>query len=50
MRFEGVIVECTKSAKLFPHDDFIEKIVQLGELMEIRHSVFVMGPPGAGKT
>ena len=50
MRFEDVIVECAKSHKLYPHDSFIEKVVQLGELMEIRHSVFCMGPPGAGKT
>ena len=28
----------------------IGQIVQLKELLEIRHCVFVMGPPGAGKT
>jgi SpoVK/Ycf46/Vps4 family AAA+-type ATPase len=26
------------------------KVVQLEELLAIRHCVFIMGPPGAGKT
>lgn len=26
------------------------KVVQLEELLQIRHCVFVMGPPGAGKS
>jgi len=33
-----------------PDDFFRLKIVQLEELLEIRHCVFVMGPPGAGKS
>eukprot|EP01040_Poterioochromonas_malhamensis_P025212 gene25212-31389_t len=33
-----------------PDDVFRLKVVQLEELLEIRHCVFVMGPPGAGKT
>ena len=49
-RFEGVIEECAKESQLFPDPEFILKIVQLGELLEIRHCVFVMGPPGAGKS
>jgi dynein heavy chain, axonemal len=32
------------------HPEFIKKVVQLKELLEIRHCVFLMGPPGAGKT
>jgi len=31
-------------------DDFRLKVVQLEELLDIRHCVFVMGPPGAGKS
>jgi dynein heavy chain len=31
-------------------ETFRLKVVQLEELLEIRHCVFVMGPPGAGKT
>ena len=50
MTFENVIVQCAKDSHLYPDDEFILKIVQLKELLEIRHSVFVMGPPGAGKT
>ena len=50
MDFEKVINEVTIEASLHPHDSFILKIVQLKELLEIRHCVFVMGPPGAGKT
>jgi dynein heavy chain len=33
-----------------PDEIFRLKIVQLEELLEIRHCVFVMGPPGAGKS
>jgi dynein heavy chain len=50
MRFETIIEACVKEASLNNDPDFILKIVQLGELLEIRHCVFVMGPPGAGKS
>jgi len=50
MRFEDVITECAQEAQLHPDPEFILKIVQLGELLAIRHCVFVMGPPGAGKS
>jgi dynein heavy chain, axonemal len=33
-----------------PDEVFRLKVVQLEELLEIRHCVFVMGPPGAGKS
>ena len=45
-----MITDCAIDALLHPHETFILKIVQLKELLEIRHCVFVMGPPGAGKT
>ena len=33
-----------------PDDIFRLKVVQIEELLQIRHCVFVMGPPGAGKS
>ncbi|CAK4711321.1 unnamed protein product [Aphanomyces euteiches] len=33
-----------------PRDEFMLKVVQLSELLAIRHCVFVMGPPASGKT
>jgi len=47
---EAVIVTVTKEQGLFPDPNFILKVVQLSELLEIRHCVFTMGPPGAGKS
>ena len=40
----------TKENKLQPEDVFIEKCVNLSEILEVRHSVFIIGPPGSGKT
>ena len=49
MEFENAVEqECT--GHLYGDPDFILKVVQLRELMEIRHCVFVMGPAGAGKS
>lgn len=48
--FNTVIQTCLEEAKLYPEMESIKKIVQLSELLEIRHCVFVMGPAGAGKS
>ena len=48
--FEAVIERMSIESKLHPDPDFILKVVQLRELLEIRHCVFVMGPPGCGKS
>jgi len=50
MVFEGVIEKVTIANGLFPDETFLRKVVELGELLEIRHCVFTMGPPGAGKS
>jgi len=34
----------------YPEDKFIQKVLQLKEILEIRHCVFVMGNPGSGKS
>ena len=50
LNFEALVGKCTLDANLHPDDEFILKSVQLGELMEIRHCVFIMGPAGCGKS
>ena len=50
MDFENIIVKAAASRNLYPEPQFILKVVQLKELLSIRHCVFVMGPPGAGKS
>ena len=50
MDFEKIIEKVVIREKLTPHPEFIKKVVQLKELMEIRHCTFLMGPPGSGKT
>jgi dynein heavy chain len=50
MRFEDIISKTTIAKNLHPDENFIRKVVELGELLVIRHCVFTMGPPGAGKS
>ncbi len=38
----------TKEMGLTAEDDFILRVVQLSELLAIRHCVFLMGPTGEG--
>ncbi len=35
---------------LTAEDDFVLRVVQLSELLAIRHCVFLMGPTGSGRT
>ncbi len=48
--FEDVIRSCARDAKLTAEDDFVLRVVQLSELLAIRHCVFLMGPTGSGRT
>lgn len=50
LEFEKIIGDVCVENKLDPDPEFVLKVVQLSELLEIRHCVFVMGPPGAGKS
>ena len=50
MSFEEKCRAAAEGFKLYPDEDFILKVVQLSELLQVRHCVFVMGPPGAGKS
>ena len=50
MEFENHIEGAVSHFKLWPDPEFILKVVQLKELQEIRHCVFVIGPPGCGKS
>lgn len=36
--------------KLQAEDSFVLKVVQLEELLQVRHSVFVIGNAGSGKS
>jgi dynein heavy chain len=50
MHFEGMIEKAVADQGLYPDETFILKVVQLSELLVIRHCVFTMGPPAAGKS
>ncbi|XP_013068368.2 dynein beta chain, ciliary [Biomphalaria glabrata] len=50
MEFEKQIRQATHDQKLQPEENFILKIVQLEELFEVRHSVFLLGNCGTGKS
>ncbi|XP_060805137.1 dynein beta chain, ciliary [Amyelois transitella] len=48
--FEKSLVEAALSLKLQPEPGFILKMVQLVELFAVRHSVFIIGFAGTGKS
>ncbi|XP_061574307.1 dynein axonemal heavy chain 11 [Cololabis saira] len=48
--FEKAIRETTLELRLQSEETFILKVVQLEELMTVRHSVFVVGNAGTGKS
>ena len=50
MDFEKVVKQSTLDLKLQAEDNFVLKVVQLEELLAVRHSVFVIGNAGAGKS
>ncbi|NXW79744.1 DYH9 protein, partial [Hirundo rustica] len=48
--FEAVVKEAVLELRLQPEDNFVLKVVQLEELLSVRHSVFVVGAAGTGKS
>lgn len=48
--FEKTVKKSALDLKLQPEDGFVLKIVQLEELFAVRHSVFVIGNAGTGKS
>jgi dynein heavy chain len=50
LKFEEEVKRSALDLKLQPEDAFILKVVQLKELFEVRHSVFIVGNAGTGKS
>ncbi|KAK0086060.1 hypothetical protein PV325_003945 [Microctonus aethiopoides] len=50
VEFEKTVKLAAADLLLQPEDGFILKVVQLEELLEVRHSVFIIGTAGCGKT
>lgn len=50
MELESMVQGASEAIGNSPRPDFMLKVVQLSELLAIRHCVFVMGPPSCGKT
>ncbi|XP_017170010.1 dynein axonemal heavy chain 9 isoform X1 [Mus musculus] len=48
--FEAVVRKAIVDLKLQAEDNFVLKVVQLEELLAVRHSVFVVGGAGTGKS
>ena len=44
------ITECTLKMGLQADESFILKCVQLSEILDVRHSVFIIGNPGTAKS
>ncbi|XP_057629488.1 dynein axonemal heavy chain 9 isoform X4 [Chionomys nivalis] len=50
LNFEAVVRKAILDLKLQAEDNFVLKVVQLEELLAVRHSVFVVGGAGTGKS
>ncbi|XP_036766314.2 dynein axonemal heavy chain 17 [Manis pentadactyla] len=50
LNFEKVIKQSIVELRLQAEDSFVLKVVQLEELLQVRHSVFVVGNAGSGKS
>ncbi|XP_057572498.1 dynein axonemal heavy chain 9 [Hippopotamus amphibius kiboko] len=50
LNFEALVRKAVVELKLQAEDSFVLKVVQLEELLAVRHSVFVVGSAGTGKS
>ncbi|XP_035888860.1 dynein heavy chain 9, axonemal isoform X2 [Phyllostomus discolor] len=50
LNFEALVKKAVVELKLQAEDNFVLKVVQLEELLAVRHSVFVVGSAGTGKS
>ncbi|NWI20364.1 DYH9 protein, partial [Crypturellus soui] len=50
LNFESFVKQAVLDLRLQPEDNFVLKVVQLEELLTVRHSVFVVGNAGTGKS
>ncbi|XP_053528697.1 dynein axonemal heavy chain 9 isoform X1 [Artibeus jamaicensis] len=50
LNFEALVRKAVVELKLQAEDNFVLKVVQLEELLAVRHSVFVVGSAGTGKS
>lgn len=50
LKFNDWVKKCTVQQRMQPDEMFCLKVVSLKELLEIRHSVFIIGPAGCGKS
>ena len=46
---KAALVETCEKLQLWPDTDYIDRCMQLAELLSIRHCVFLLGPPGCGR-
>lgn len=49
-KLKEVVTIVTKEEKYIPDEAFILKVLQFQELLDVRHSVMLLGPTGCGKT
>uniref|UniRef100_A0A3P8TGW6 Dynein, axonemal, heavy polypeptide 9 like n=1 Tax=Amphiprion percula TaxID=161767 RepID=A0A3P8TGW6_AMPPE len=49
-KLENSVRQSVSELRLQPEENFILKVTQLEELLAVRHSVFVVGGPGTGKS
>jgi len=49
-KLKEVVKIVAKEDKLQPDDGFVLKVLQFQELLDVRHSVMLLGPTGCGKT